>query len=189
MTNDLKSVVSTNGNHINSPDISRFKAKQCIEELKESATTKPDQKASEVFQEMISKVSDEEARAKFTKKDSIKRMIRRYQGKNFPTEPKSLDIIEGFSEEYASIDGNDWLIKDVGNEDRQFIFGTKKGLQSLSQSPFWIGDGTFKVMPSTMLQLYTIHGCLNQVWTPCVYSMMKRKSKEAYITLLNTSQL
>ena len=35
----------------------------------------------------------------------------------------------------------------------------------------WIGDGTFKLVPSHFYQLYTVHIHLNENYPPCIYAL------------------
>ena len=55
-----------------------------------------------------------------------------------------------------------------GDADRVFIFGTNQSLQLLSQSQNWFVDGTFKVCPQIMFQIYTIHPQINGRILPCI---------------------
>ena len=87
-----------------------------------------------------------------------------------------------------TLSGSDFLVRDstIGNE-RVLIFTTSTNINYLSQSPFWICDGTFKVVPTIFRQLYTVHGCIggdeNSRIMPLVYVLMSSKSEECYQTL------
>jgi len=51
-----------------------------------------------------------------------------------------------------------FLSYDSGNnESRILIFTTKSNLNLLQESDNWLGDGTFKTVPSIFSQLYTIY--------------------------------
>lgn len=51
-----------------------------------------------------------------------------------------------------------FLSYDSGNnENRILIFTTISNLNLLQESDNWLGDGTFKTVPSIFSQLYTIH--------------------------------
>ena len=84
-----------------------------------------------------------------------------------------------------TLNGSNFLIKDlIINDDRILVFTTIADIMHLSQSSFWIMDGTFKTVPTIFKQLYTIHGQVggseNSRIVPLVYVLMSSKTEEYY---------
>ena len=50
----------------------------------------------------------------------------------------------------------------------------------LAESEQWFMDGTFKIAPRQMMQLFTIHSMINQTTIPCVYILTMKKDTKAY---------
>lgn len=69
-------------------------------------------------------------------------------------------------------------------EDKILVFSTVSNIQKLSQSIFWIIDGTFKTVPTIFTQLYTIHAQVgygdNSRVLPLVYVLMTSKREQCY---------
>lgn len=69
--------------------------------------------------------------------------------------------------------------------EEMMLFVSERGLDALCESRNWFADGTFYVAPNEFTQLYTIHALLgNSEAIPCVYVLLKNKSKESYTTML-----
>ena len=47
----------------------------------------------------------------------------------------------------------------------------------------WFVDGTFKVCPQIMFQIYTIHPQINGRILPCIYALLPNKTEETYTIL------
>ena len=52
----------------------------------------------------------------------------------------------------------------------------------LGHGTYYIADGTFKIAPRGIQQMYTIHSRMNHndPFTPCAYALMERKTSAAY---------
>ena len=102
-----------------------------------------------------------------------------------PSEPQNINEINIADEFYYTLNGDLFLVKssEIGNE-QIFLFTTKKNVQHLFQSLFWIMDGTFKTVPTIFYQLYSIHAPVgsenNSRILPLVYVLMTGKSEELY---------
>ena len=68
----------------------------------------------------------------------------------------------------------------IGDEKRILIFGSPDTLQLLRESPYWFGDGTFKVCPIIFSQVYTLHGLVQDRIIPCIYALLPDKSENIY---------
>ena len=53
-------------------------------------------------------------------------------------------------------------------------------LSLLRENYIWYADGTFKIVPEHLFQLYTVHVEKDGVVFPCVYALMTSKSEESY---------
>lgn len=84
--------------------------------------------------------------------------------------PDSLKFVEG--QLFVLAD------KDFGVGEKIIILSTQDNLKLLSQASCWLMDGTFKVVPSIMRQLFTVHGKVQSEIVPLV--IMSSKSKLAY---------
>ncbi|GBC10926.2 hypothetical protein GLOIN_2v1446576 [Rhizophagus irregularis DAOM 181602=DAOM 197198] len=78
---------------------------------------------------------------------------------NLPAEPQSFANLIILDNLQKTLSNSKFLIRDlnIGNE-KVLIFTTFNNVNYLSQSSFWIMDGTFKTVPTIFKQLYTIHG-------------------------------
>src|SRR4051812_37979961 len=87
-----------------------------------------------------------------------------------------------------TLSGSEFLIRNlnIGNE-KVLIFTTSNNVNYLSQSSFWIMNGTFKTVPTIFKQLYTIHGNVggskNSQIMSLVFSLMSSKLEECYKAL------
>jgi hypothetical protein len=73
------------------------------------------------------------------------------------------------------------------SSDDMIFLASDRGLQLLSEHEHWFADGTFYVAPRGFSQLYTIHVLLGETSTvPCIYVILKNKSTEAYVGMLQT---
>jgi hypothetical protein len=105
-----------------------------------------------------------------------------------PPEPQNLGEINVPNLLCNTLGGELFLVRDteIGNE-RILLFTTKTNIQHLSQSFFWVMDGTFKIVPAIFYQLYTIHASVgaenNSQILPLVYALMTGKSEELYQSL------
>ena len=58
------------------------------------------------------------------------------------------------------------------------MFATAVNLHHLSKADVCYGDGTFKVCPKLLYQLYTIHTEVHGQILPLVFSLLPSKSKK-----------
>ena len=115
--------------------------------------------------------------------------IKRVRKATTPPEPQSIEEIINIPDSYCNtFNGELFLVRnfEIGNE-HILLFTTKDNVHHLSQSPFWIMDGTFKTVPRIFYQLYTIHAPIgaedNSRILPLVYALMTGKSEELYQAL------
>jgi hypothetical protein len=111
--------------------------------------------------------------------------IKRVREANTPPEPQSLEQINVPDSFCYTFNEELFLVKNIEiNSERILLFTTKTNVQQLSQSPYWIMDSTFKVVPRIFYQLYTIYGPVgakeNSRILPLVYVLMSGKSIKYY---------
>ena len=90
------------------------------------------------------------------------------------------------SELQLTLRGENFLAYDSGSDDRErlVIFSTEQSSDLFESTPQWHADGTSKCCSALFNQLYTVHGVLNGYTIPLVYMLLKRKSKELYLSAL-----
>lgn len=111
-------------------------------------------------------------------------------------EPKQLSEID-IPNELKSFEGSPFLMadKEIGQNNRVILLGTKEHITELSNSDLWMMDGTFKIVPKVMCQLFTIFCKVGSdddfVMVPACYILMSSKTKKCYeeaFKILKTSE-
>ncbi len=107
--------------------------------------------------------------------------IRRKQLPPFPT-TCHFDIPPPYS---RTLDGEDFILADktIG-EDRILVFGSLHGLKKLCEAPSVHSDGTFDVVPSPFMQLYTFHSIHHGKMFPRIFCLTTRRTREIYVEIL-----
>ena len=82
--------------------------------------------------------------------------------------------------------GDQFLLYDsgVGDVNRILLFATDQGINLLSTSDNWFGDGTFDVSPDIFFQVYTVHTMCHGKVVPCLYGLLPNKQEATYTALL-----
>ena len=105
------------------------------------------------------------------------------QERNFPPLPINRAAIPMLPRQYQQTEnGQQFLIFDsgVGDAERILIFSSQQGLQLLSNSEHWYGDGTFKVCPEVFFQVYMVHAQQGGRIFPCVFGLLPNKTEGTY---------
>jgi hypothetical protein len=118
-------------------------------------------------------------------KQALGKQISRIRNRDGPSQPRSLDEINVPMELRNTINGEEFLVRDIEFDgERIMIFCAKSNLQYLQDAEYWIMDRTFKTVPVLFLQMYTIHALVggenNARVLPMVYALMTGKSEECY---------
>jgi hypothetical protein len=122
------------------------------------------------------------------KKSSLNRILRRHQQKllasgdaetGLPPCPTDMGFV--IPSRFA-----DFVLYDSGaGEDRLIILGCVELLDGLARSSLWLADGTFKVVPSLFLQLYSIHfQFVTGINPAAVYCLLPNKTRATYDRVL-----
>ena len=80
-------------------------------------------------------------------------------------------------------DRNFLIYKSSNN--RILVFCSLIGLEILSKSDSWHGDGTFHVAAKYYYQLYLIHAWIMYRMIPCVFALMGRRREKDYDKVFN----
>ena len=187
----LRRITKHPSTHCHSSDWGSIKALESVQRMATEAHKRKNELPSVIIREEMMRV-DSEAISQLPKRAALKRLVERIQAEGRPPPPTSFDCIASLPERYRMIEGKPWLIKDSadGSSSRQLIFCSSEGLRSLAMSQYWLADGTFKASPRVAYQLYAIHARLAQgemtEVIPAAFSLMKKKTKEAYVVLFST---
>jgi hypothetical protein len=128
---------------------------------------------------------EQQSRAKSVK--VLERKIQREKKKSLqhPPEPKSFESLADLPEAYRlTNNGTSFLLDNITSDDfvgRILIFCSPFGLQLLSKSKVWSGDGTFSITPSPFYQVYTILAEVGNRSYPVVYGFLPGKSSAVYL--------
>ena len=68
----------------------------------------------------------------------------------------------------------------VGDVNRLIIFATNDAVRLLATNHHWFMDGTLKVCPRILFQVYIIHVLISNQIFPCVFALLPDKSEATY---------
>ena len=177
-------VKATEHNH--AAEASRVKVVKSLNLLKERAQQTTEQPV-QVIQRVVAG-SSQEICPYLPSRDALRQTVKRVRRTNLPAEPQSLATLIIPENMQITLSGSNFLVRNLNIGDgKVLIFTTSNNINYLSQSSFWIMDGTFKTVPTIFKQLYTIHGSVgsneNSRVMPLVFSLMSNKSEECYKAL------
>ncbi|CAB4416827.1 unnamed protein product [Rhizophagus irregularis] len=172
--------------HNHAPQASSVQVAKVVAQIKNQAQESSSNPA-QIIQNNVTRTS-EEIFPYLPTQEALRMRIKRVRKANTPPEPQSLEQINIPNSFCYTFNEELFLVKNIEiRSERILLFTTKANVQHLSQSPFWIMDGTFKTVPRIFYQLYTIHGPVgaeeNSRILPLVYVLMSGKSKELYQVL------
>lgn len=171
--------------HNHSPDASRMEVIKTLNSIKETASHTHDRPVQLIQDAVIN--MNQTSYPYMPNKQAIGKQISRVRNKDMPSQPQGLEEIDVPTELRKTINGEEFLAKEVDFDDeKMIIFCTTSNLQYLQDAQYWIMDGTFKTVPLLFQQMYTIHGPVggeNGRILPLVYVLMTGKSEECYTYL------
>ena len=91
---------------------------------------------------------------------SIKANLKKHRGKHRPKLPLSLREIELTESQTQTVKKEKFLITNKSHN-KILLFASPKGIEMLSKTSQWHGDGTFHVASKYYYQLYIIHAWIN----------------------------
>ncbi|XP_050054122.1 uncharacterized protein LOC126549329 [Aphis gossypii] len=180
---DGRHKLRSDNDHNHAPEASRAPvaiANSILKDTARSTTNKP----SQIIQSTQSNVS-ENIKPYLPSYEAQRKKIKRARITHHHTEPNSIDDLNIPDNLKKTLSDQIFLIKEsVIGEDKILVFSTVNNVQKLSQSMFWIVDGTFKTVPTIFTQLYTIHAQVgfgdNSRVLPLVYVLMTSKREQCY---------
>lgn len=120
------------------------------------------------------------------KRASLSRVLRRFRQKHAGPDgevmpPIPLDTTFEIPDRFRN-----FVVFDSGPGDsRILLFGCKELLDGLARAAMWLADGTFKVVPALVFQLYSIHFQLAEGINPAgIYCLLPDKTRHTYDRLL-----
>ena len=152
-------IADINSSHSHGPDTKRFEIVQSISQMKDRATNSEDSTRS-ILASGVGTMSNSSIAA-LPRFDSVKRTICRVKSSTTDNVSNSTLLEEIIiPEKYKyTLKGHPFLLFDsgIGDINRLMIFGSPNMLSLLRDASNWFADGTFKVVPSQLYQMYTIH--------------------------------
>jgi len=117
---------------------------------------------------------------------AIRKCIYRARRETLPTNPTCIsevhDIVD-FLKPITSKNENFLMINDINSN--IIIFSCETNLSFLCKSETVYIDGTFSYCPIFFLQLFTLHGFINNHYVPLVFCLLPDKKQETYFKVLS----
>ena len=101
--------------------------------------------------------------------------------------PRTVNDIVISQDQQITMRNTPFLLWDSGALDphRIFMFGTNDNLNTLQTHSYWFVDGTFKVAPELFMQLFTIHGLIDNRALPLIYVLLTDKTEASYFRVFD----
>ncbi|CAM4983140.1 unnamed protein product, partial [Rotaria socialis] len=158
----------TDHNHAPSPE--RIPVIELHSEIKARAVTS--EESTSVILHSSLRTLPLSATSELPRTEMLKQTIRRQR--QTPATTSTDDLTDDLRKTYR---GEDFLLHE---EKDMIIFTTKSNLSALKQSKHWFADGTFKVCPNDLYQLFTLHALMTSTIIPLVYGLLIGKSSNDY---------
>ena len=85
---------------------------------------------------------------------------------------------------------DDFLLKDIINDERHVILATKKQLNLLKRAKTWFVGGTFKFVKPPFVQLFSFHAFVKfndeMIQAPLLFCFMSRRQTSDYTYILGS---
>ena len=88
---------------------------------------------------------------------TVKSGLYRARRENLPPMPKTHSELNLSGEWAATVNGENFVLVDDGEDDKIVVFGTQSSLCHLAEVSTFFMDGTFSVCPSIFHQVFIIH--------------------------------
>lgn len=177
--------------HSHIPDPEKIRIRKLHQDIKQSARACMDSPI-QIIQKCSQNIPTTSAPYMPNKK-AMQTMINRSRNKGLPKLPNKLEDLQ-IPEEYQTIDGKQFMIGHYNScGDIVLVFSTEENLKLLSNTDFFVMDGTFKCCPSLLYQMYTIQGRVGPKNStheilPLVYGFMNKKTENCYFILFEIIQ-
>ena len=113
--------------------------------------------------------------------------IRKLNKTKIPTDFDNLEFINEYAKFTETLDKKEFLQYDNNNKSNRIqIFASKVGMELLSASKRWQGDGTFFCAPKPFKQVYYLMGEKpGEKLLPCLYICMKKRTYKSYVEVFD----
>ena len=152
--------------------------------LKRRAVEEPNKSVQEVYETEVGALADNVAVGILPTFDQVRSSMYRKRRSVIPDLPQRREDIQ-IPPAYATLNNENFLLVDEGEENRLLMFSTRKNLTILCRCDAVYGDGTFHSSPLLFTQIYTLHGMFNGTMLPLVYALLPSKNETDYTRMLN----
>ena len=156
--------------------------------MKRLATARPDISCKEVYEDALASTvvefqnqhDREELGATLPTYNTVRSSIQRTRAKIRPPLPETAARSSLEAPWTKTKDGRPFLLFNDGVADRIIGFSTDEAMEIICQSSALFMDGTFRVVPTMFLQLYSVHASYKGVMMPLIYFLLPDKEKDTY---------
>ncbi len=180
--------------HSHAPDTTKMISRTITNALKRKIDEEPTRAAKQIYNHVLQEFQQEatenfdEVAVGLKTFDSVATIMYRQKRKHFPHQAMQRRDIAINGEFAVTKKGDQFLLAEEGEEEKILVFGTVMFLKKLCNADYVYMDGTFKVVPSLFLQLYTLHGLHNGEMIPYIYALLPNKNQEIYRRLFRLLQ-
>ncbi|KAK3925957.1 FLYWCH-type zinc finger-containing protein 1 [Frankliniella fusca] len=160
------------------PNREEGQAVKVVSNLKRLSQEHPGMPPAQIFRYELTAVPSG-VLSQLPEREKLKKMMRRERRRDLPKNPVRLSELGAIPERFTkTLLGGNFLLfdshedpnSDSSNSDgeneqnrhRVIIFGTRRNLELLGRSVIWFLDGTFKVYPGHVVQIFTISGLVKR---------------------------
>ena len=120
-------------------------------------------------------------------KQVISREIKKNKVDNFkgPIDLKELIVPEHLKKTYR---GKLFLLEDSNDEERVLLFSTEQNMKLLSSNSDCFGDGTFKILPLSFYQLFSVLVMINNYISPLAFGLLPNKKQKIYVKFFSLNK-
>ena len=175
--------------HNHPPDPKLGERHDVISSLKRKASDQPLSATQNLVTE-AQKSSSSELNTLLPTEESLRRIVQRSRARacGSAMHPEAKDAEEFVLPPTCSVThrGDPFVLFDDFTDagSRLIVFSTQRNLQTLSDHPNWICDGTFYVCPPQFQQSYTFHAVIDGKCLPLIYALLSDKKEKTYTFLL-----
>ena len=133
-----------------------------------------------LIQDISSQTNSEGIIGQLPSMQSMKLSLYRARRERLPPMPRSHAELNLTGDWAKTLDGQDFVLANDGQDDKIVLFGTESSLKLLSEANTYYVDWTFRVTPSISYQLFTIHIVKHNQSFPLVYALLPNKQRQTY---------
>ena len=154
--------------HNHTPQASSAEVAKVVAQITHHARERTDHPAQIIQNNIIN--SSDEIYPYMPSKNALNMKIKRARRADMPPEPQNLNEINIPNSLHYTLNGELFLVKDFEiDSERILLFTTRRNIQHLSRSLFWLMDGTFKTVPTIFVS-----------YTPFMHLLAQMKIQEFF---------